>query len=101
MTLARSKHILNSARGEDCTLRLVGICNFNPETTVFAHIGKRRGMSIKCADYFDIYACSSCHDVIDSRVNSDYTQEQLASEELRALEETQEKLIEKGLLVVE
>ncbi|NAX44819.1 MULTISPECIES: nuclease domain-containing protein [unclassified Vibrio] len=101
MTLARSKKILKSAKGEDCTLRLVGICNFNPETTVFAHIGKRRGMGIKCADYFGIYACSSCHDVIDSRVNSDYTKDQLAYEELRALEETQEKLIEKGMLVVE
>lgn len=100
MTLARSKKILNSARGEDCALRLIGICNFNPETTVFAHIGKRRGMSIKCADYFGVYACSDCHDAIDGRKKTDYTKEQIDSEELRALEETQEKLIEKGLMVI-
>ncbi len=96
MTLARSKKILKSAKGEDCTLRLVGICNFNPETTVAAHVGVRRGMAIKCGDNMVVYACSSCHSAIDSAGRDQY-----ASDKLRAIEETQEKLIEKGLLVVE
>jgi Fe-S oxidoreductase len=96
MTLARSKKIMKSAKGEDCTLRLVGICNFNPETTVAAHVGVRRGMAIKCGDNMVVYACSSCHSAIDSAGRDQY-----ASDKLRAIEETQEKLIEKGLLVVE
>ncbi|CAH0528433.1 Putative nuclease YbcO [Allocatenococcus thiocycli] len=96
MTLARSKKILKSAKGEDCTLRLVGICNFNPETTVAAHVGVRRGMGIKCGDNFIVYACSNCHAVIDSA-----GREQYAADKMRALEETQEKLIEKELLVIE
>lgn len=96
MTLARSKKILKSAKGEDCTLRLVGICNFNPETTVAAHVGVRRGMAIKCGDNMVVYACSRCHSAIDSAGRDQY-----ASDKLRAIEETQEKLIEKGLLVVE
>ena len=63
----RVTKIRKSARGEDCTLRLE-VCNGNPETTVLAHIGHNRGMGIKCADYFAVYACSACHDVIDGRV---------------------------------
>lgn len=95
MTLARSKKIMNSARGEDCTLRLVGICNFNPETTVAAHVGVRRGMGIKCGDNMIVYACSNCHAAIDSSGREEY-----ACDKLRALEETQEKLIDKGLIEI-
>ena len=51
-----SKKIRNSARGQDCTLRIPGVCNFNPETTVLAHVGKDRGMSIKCHDTMAVYA---------------------------------------------
>ncbi|MGL4638567.1 MAG: nuclease domain-containing protein [Shewanella sp.] len=94
---ARSKKITDSARGENCTMRLLGICNFNPETVVFAHVGRRRGTGIKCGDNFGVYACSACHDIIDKRTSTRYPG--INGEILRALEETQEKLIEKGLLV--
>ncbi len=84
-----------SAKGEDCTLRLTGICNFNPETTVCAHIGARRGIGIKAGDNMVVYSCSSCHTEIDSKGKSAY-----ADDKLRALEETQERLIDKGLMVI-
>ena len=74
-----NKNIRNSARGEDCSLRLE-VCNENSETTVLAHIGKNRGMGIKCADYFAVYACSACHDAIDGRVNSTYFGDELEAE---------------------
>lgn len=92
------KKIRESARGEDCSLRL-GFCSSN-ETVVLCHIGKRRGMGIKCADYFAVYACSNCHDIIDGRAKSQFTKDELSAEKLRALEETQEKLFNKGLLNV-
>ena len=95
MTLARSKKIMASAKGEHCTLRLNGICNFNPETTVCAHIGRRRGMGIKAGDNMVVYACSSCHAEIDSYHKSKYSDDLL-----RGLEETQEHLIDKGLMVI-
>jgi hypothetical protein len=88
--------ITKSARGEDCSLRL-GQCS-SPETVILAHIGKSRGIGIKCGDYFAVYACSSCHDIIDGRVNSQYTKDELNTDKLRALEETQAKLFSKGLL---
>jgi len=88
--------IRKSAKGEDCSLRLVP-CSSN-ETTVLAHIGRVRGVGIKCNDIHAVYACSNCHDVIDGRVNHNFTREELAYEVLRALEETQLKLIDKGLI---
>lgn len=93
--IVRSKKIMKSAQGEDCSLRLVGICNFNTETTVAAHVGRQRGMGIKCADIFTVYACSDCHKEIDSHGRAEY-----ADDVNRALEETLNKLIEKGLVVV-
>ena len=32
-----SSAIRKAAKGENCTLRLPGICNFNPDTTVACH----------------------------------------------------------------
>ena len=93
-----SKKIRDSARGKDCTLRLPGVCNFNPETTVFAHIGVIRGMGLKCNDNMGIYCCSNCHDTLDSRTASATPVD--AADKLRALEETQAALFEDGLLKV-
>ena len=53
------------ARGQPCTLRLPGICNGNPETTVLAH-GRGAGMGTKLRDYIGVHACSDCHSYLDS-----------------------------------
>jgi len=96
--MAKQTKIRQSARGEDCSLRL-GHCS-SPETVILAHIGKHRGMGMKCADYFAVYACHNCHDVIDGRERRTCTYAELEAEKLRALEETQGKLFEKGLMNV-
>ena len=88
--------IRKSARGEDCSLRL-GMCS-DPETVVLAHIGRVRGTGYKCVDSFAIFSCSACHDIIDGRAKSEFSKLELQAEKLRALEETQLKLINKGLL---
>jgi hypothetical protein len=64
----RSKRLLDAARGQNCTLRIPGICNGNSETTVAAHsnqIMHGKGMGIKAHDCFAAWACSSCHAEID------------------------------------
>jgi len=94
--MAKQTKITKSARGEDCTL-LLGNCSGN-ETVVLCHIGKNRGMAIKCGDHFAVYACGNCHKVIDGQVNSEFTQGELAEIKLISLERTQDKLINKGLL---
>ena len=103
-----SKKITQSAKGEDCTLRIPGVCNFNPKTTVFAHMNGG-GMGYKHHDIHGCYACSYCHkwldlDYIYAPAGEDTTCEQWHalkdSEFLRAMIETQTKLLQKGLIKV-
>ncbi len=96
--MAKQTKITKSARGQDCTLML-GNCS-PPDTVVLCHIGKDRGMAIKCSDHFAVYGCNNCHAVIDYRVNSNFTRSELAEIKLIALERTQQILIDKGLMAV-
>ncbi|HYD75756.1 MAG TPA: nuclease domain-containing protein [Ramlibacter sp.] len=62
--------IRDSARGEACAVRLIGVCNHNPETTVWSHYPGHagdRGMGTKSLDLAGCYACSACHDAVDGR----------------------------------
>lgn len=63
------KTLRELARGKPCMVRVPGICNSNPETTVLAHIrrGNVAGMGQKPPDTCAVWACSSCHDLIDGR----------------------------------
>ena len=53
-----------SAKGQDCQVRMPGICNFDKSTTVLAHLGGG-GMGMKHPDLFGAYCCSSCHEEAD------------------------------------
>ena len=53
------------ARNQPCTLRIPGVCNGNPETTVLAH-GRGAGMGTKVVDYIGVHACSACHSHLDA-----------------------------------
>jgi hypothetical protein len=94
--MAKQTKFTKSARGQDCTL-LLGNCSGN-ETVVLCHIGKNRGMAIKCGDHFAVYGCGNCHKIIDGQVKSEFSQGELAEIKLIALERTQQKFIDKGLL---
>ncbi len=100
-TKIRSKKIRESAQGEQCTLRIPGICNHNNETVVLCHVNSSsKGIANKSHDIHGVYACSSCHDCMDGRIGQDmklYKQEEI----LRALLETQNRMIQKGLINVE
>lgn len=91
--------ITESAKGEQCQIRLPGICNHNPETTVFAHyrLAGTCGTGIKPNDIQGAYACSSCHDEIDRRtriLESNFVRLYHAEGVMR----TQAILIKKGLV---
>ncbi|SJN24337.1 hypothetical protein FM109_05405 [Vibrio casei] len=47
-----------------------------------------------------VYACSGCHDVLDSRVKRDYSPGELAIEKLRALEESQRIMHDNEVMVI-
>ena len=52
-------------------VRLPGICNFNSETVVLAHIRLQgvSGMGMKSPDLIGAWACSACHDECDGRTH--------------------------------
>ncbi|MCE3025749.1 nuclease domain-containing protein [Salinicola sp. DM10] len=68
-TRIESPAIRNAARGEQCTLQIVGVCASRTDTTVLAHLpDESHGLSRKSDDLSGCYACAACHDVIDGRV---------------------------------
>lgn len=92
-----SQAVRDSAKGEDCALRL-DCCNRDTETTILAHLRffGWAGIAQKPDDFLAVYACSACHDAIDRRDGAPWGFEDL----LRALGETQRKLSAKGLLTL-
>lgn len=107
--MIRSPAIRRAARGEACTLAVAGICNGNPETTVFAHfrwLGEC-GTGIKPSDVTGAFCCSSCHDWLDGRSN--LTIEYLRGDyqgdrnfyALRGMVRTMTRLVEMGVVKIE
>lgn len=89
----RSKKITRSASGENCSLRIQGICNHRQATTVFAHLPGNKGTATKNHDLIGVYACVFCHQHLDNGKVS-------AEDKLRAFQETLLKLVDKGLIEV-
>ena len=52
-------------------VRIPACCNFDPETTVLAHINLPglTGMGTKSNDLQAAWVCSKCHDLIDGRTH--------------------------------
>ena len=91
--------ITDSARHENCTIRLGQVCNHNPETTVFCHIsGVRFGHGMGIKTKFGAYGCSSCHDAIDGRVKSGYSDVELKNAHYQGVLETLAIMNERGLI---
>lgn len=72
-------NLCKEAKGRECQVRVVGVCNHNPETVVLAHyrLAGLNGVGMKPDDLFGAFCCSSCHDAIDGRMKVDYDREQL------------------------
>jgi len=97
--------ITESARGQDCLIRVPGICNHNPETVVFCHApgaGMGRKSVFKSPDGkkvdYGSYGCSACHDAVDGRIKTNYKQELLRLWFYEGTHRTTELLVEAGLL---
>lgn len=60
------------AQGRECQVRLPTVCNFNPETTVLAHLRLAgiTGGAQKAPDLLGAYACSACHAEVDRQTRT-------------------------------
>ena len=93
----QSKAMRNSARGQECLVRIPGICNGNTETVVLAHLGGG-GMATKHSDLFGCFACSSCHSAIDGATKTDYSNAELKLMQLQAIIRTQQYWLNSGMV---
>lgn len=94
--------IRDSARGEECAIRLPG-CDGGGETTVWCHLPEAvagRGMGLKGIDILGAYGCRNCHDIVDRRAPRPgrMTEHDVALAFYRALARSVVKLAQKGLL---
>ena len=89
-----SQAIRKSANGQTCTMRS-DWCEGRIDTVVFCHLPVRRfglgGLGMKVPDVFGYYGCHQCH-AHEADVGWD--------DLLRALCETQMRMIRAGLIVV-
>lgn len=88
-----------SARGRDCQVRLPGVCNFNSETTVLAHLNGA-GMGMKKHDLHAAFTCSNCHSAIDMQLATQYTTDELKLAHYEGVERTQDIWLKEGLINV-
>lgn len=95
--IIRSRKVIDTAKGAPCALRLPGICNNDPATTVWAHLnGFGKGMGMKTHDILGFPACASCHAAYDTgKDRSKYV-----GDALRALCETLVALVLSGVVSV-
>jgi len=99
----RSRKLLDSSRGQICTLNFHG-CDYGTETTVACHAGFDfcgKGAGVKASDLYSVDGCHNCHAILDGRKNSEYTQEHKDWFFWRALVKTMNRRVEEGLIKVE
>lgn len=61
------------AEGQECQVRLPGVCNRDNRTVVLAHYRMLpiSGFGLKAPDWLGAWACSDCHDAVDRRRYTD------------------------------
>lgn len=93
-----SKKLRDSAKGQDCTLRIPGVCSFDPEQTILAHVPcGQSAWGMKAPDNMAVFSCHPCHVVLDGCDRDKYL---TGWDVLRALAETQLYWIEEGMIKI-
>ena len=84
------------ARGQECQVRIYGVCNHNPDTVVLAHVRLAgiTGAGQKAPDELAAWCCSSCQLITEQRKIDDYIQRSF----LEGVVRTQYELIKGGYL---
>ena len=82
-------------------VRLPGICNFNSETVVLAHIRVVgvSGRGMKSPELVGAWACSACHDELDGRTHkSGMSRDELRLAHFEGMARTIAQLDKEGLV---
>lgn len=98
-------NITESARGEDCLIRIPG-CSFNKEQTVWCHANGSaagKGMWLKSNDLLGAYGCYPCHQTVDGQrpPPHGWTRDDVRLAFWEGHARSILKLIEKGIVVLQ
>ena len=106
--MSKKTKLRASAEGRECQIRIPGVCNGNPETTVLCHL-PGGGMGRKQPDLLGAWGCSACHDVVDGRVKvkrwalgdtSPYCEQEIYVMFLEGVIRTQQIWLDEGLVEI-
>jgi hypothetical protein len=88
------------ALGQQCQIRLPGICNFDPATTVLAHyrIIGISGMGTKSPDILGAWACYECHRAVDRQGHMDLERDFVRLAHAEGMARTQAILVRDGAI---
>ena len=87
------------ARGKPCQIRLIGVCNNDPGTTVLAHYRRGHlGIGCKPHDLIAAHACSACHDEVDGRTQKLKNRAQVDADFMAGVIRTQRLVVDAELI---
>ena len=98
--ISNMTYLRRAAQDKPCMVRLPHICNGDIRTTVLAHVRLAgiSGIGLKSPDLIGAWACSSCHDTIDRRANTDLDRDFVRLAHLEGMARTINELCKEGLL---
>lgn len=87
-------NLRDEAKGRECQIRLISVCNRNDDTTVLAHLRLSgiTGGSQKAPDILGAWACSDCHTFTERNKEDDQVQRAFYD----GMARTQYQLIKEG-----
>ena len=95
--------ITESARDQECQVRIPGVCSGDSSTVVWAHaIGTAsgKGIGMKSPDALGSYACQPCHDAYDRRIRTNHDRQFIEHCFMEGHMKSLKILIDKGLVKI-
>lgn len=93
-----SMKLRNSARGEECTFRIPGVCTGTTDTSVLCHApSEAKGIGNKSPDFWGAVGCFACHAHMDQHRLSPVDEQFYW---LRGIFRTWQRWIELGLVIL-
>lgn len=93
-----STKLRSSAKGQQCTFEIPGVCNRDASTTVLCHAPSEvKGMGNKSHDFHAAFGCYACHEALDQHRVEKWEEYFYW---LRGIQRTQAYWQAKGLLVI-
>lgn len=88
------------AKGKPCQIRIPGYCTHDPETVVLCHTNLPgiSGGSMKATDVCGAWGCNKCHEVVDGRVQTEFSNDEIKRWHAEGILRTLNELVKADVL---